>query len=163
MGLAPFLIVLAGGDDGGGGSGRRRSGRRHGIGIDGYSGIVGEATEDRHQAGDDDEERPAVIKGDDVEGVQEEEDADENYPDGAAKSTEEPLLVARGAVIGETAASVGHLVDEEPDTDPDQEEGNEPVNGETVKHVCVGKEEEAAESDEADGARGKPGFRGGGV
>ncbi len=62
----------------------------------------GDALEDRHKAGNDDDDRPAATPGEDVEAVEQEEDADESNPDGAAKGAEEPELVARGAVVGES-------------------------------------------------------------
>src|ERR1700679_2240337 len=158
MGLAPFLVVLGGGNDRVGRSDRwRRSDWRRGvrIGIDRGERAIGDAAEDRHQAGDDDEERPTVIPGEYVEGVEEEEDADENDPDGAAKSVEDPLLVARGSVIGQAGASVRHLVNEDPDADSNEKEGNEAVHGEAVKHAGISDEEEAAETDEPDGPGGK--------
>src|ERR1700722_7339710 len=108
MGLSPFLIVLAGGDGGAAGcGGRRRSYRLGRVGVQRDGGVVRDAAEDRHQACDDDEERPTVLPGEDVEGVQKEEDADEGDPDGAAEGVEEALLVAGGDVIGRTAAGGG--------------------------------------------------------
>ena len=87
--------------------------------------------------------------------VQQEEDADEDDPDGAAEGAEEAELVAGGAVVGEAGASVGHLADEEPDAEADEEEGNEPVNGKGAEETGVADEEEAAETDEPDGSGGK--------
>src|ERR1700733_15063298 len=155
-GLAPFLVVLAGGDDGVGRSGRGwRSDRLRRVGIGWEDGVVRDAAEDRHQTGDDDEERPTVIPGEDVEGVQKEEDADESDPDGAAEGVEDSLPVAGGAVVGQTAARVRHLVNEDPDADSDQEERNEPVHGEAVEHAHIRDEEDAAETDEPDGTGGE--------
>ncbi len=96
-----------------------------------------------------------MTPGEDVEGVQQEEDADENDPDGAAKGAEEPELVAGGAVVCDAGAGVGHPADEEPDAEADEEEGNEAVNGKGVEEAGVADEEEAAESDEPEGAGGK--------
>jgi hypothetical protein len=148
MVLSPFLIVLSGGGDGGGsgiGWGRRRGSRwrvRIGIRIGGDR--IGEAPEDNHQTGDDDQDGPAMTPGEDVEGVQEKEDADENDPDRAAEGAEEAIAVGRSAVIGEAGASVSHLANEEPDTEADQEEGNKTMDGKAVKQPCVADEEQAA-------------------
>ena len=158
MALSPFLVVL-------GGRERWRcrdrleavaGDRWRGVGIRrGHGGVVGDALEDGHQTGDDDDERPAVAPGEDVEGVQQEEDADEGDPDGAAQGAEEPELVAGGAVVCEAGAGVGHLANEEPDAEADEEEGNEPVDGKAVEEAGVADEEEAAKSDEPDGTGGK--------
>src|ERR1700722_9962516 len=100
MTLAPFLVVLVRRDDGGDGCCRWRSYWRSGvrIRIDGDGRGVGHLAEDGQQTGDDDEERPAVVPGEDVEGVQQEEDADQKNPDRAADGVEEALPVGRGAV-----------------------------------------------------------------
>src|SRR5579862_4126117 len=102
MNLSPFLIVLGGGDDGGSGiSGWRRGNRWSGVRIGSCHGrAVGGTLEDCHQSGNDDDDRPAMTPGDDVERVQQEEDADENDPDGAAEGTEEPELIAGRTVVG---------------------------------------------------------------
>ena len=102
-----------------------------------------------------------MTPGEDVEGVQQEQDADESDPDGAAKGAEEPELVAGGAVVCEAGAGVGHFADEEPDAEADEEEGNEAVDGKAVEEAGVADEEEAAESDEPDGAGGETVTRGG--
>ncbi len=106
--------------------------------------LVGDALEDGHQAGDDDDERPAATPGEDVEGVEQEEDADQSDPDGAAEGAEEAVLVAGGAVVGEACAGVGHLADEEPDSEPDEKEGDKAVNGEGVEEADVADQEEEA-------------------
>src|SRR5258708_31058480 len=93
-----------------------------------------------------------MAPGDDIEGVQQEENADERDPDGAAKGAEEPELVARGAVVCDAGAGVGHPADEEPDAEADEEEGNQPVNGKGMEQPRVADEKEAAESDEPDGS-----------
>src|ERR1700733_10739758 len=102
MVLAPFLVVLGGRDDGGSGIGWRwRRCRWIGVWVRSCRGrVVGGALEDRHQTGDDDEEGPAVGPGEDAEGVQKKEDADENDPDGTAEGAKEPELVAGGAIVG---------------------------------------------------------------
>ena len=117
--------------------------RRIGVGC-GHDGAVGDALEDKHQAGDDDDDGPAVAPVDDVEGVEQEEDADEGDPDGAAKGAEEPELIAGGAVVCDAGAGVGHSADKKPDAKADEEEGNDPVDGEGVEQAGVADEEEAA-------------------
>ena len=52
----------------------------------GSGGVIGDALEDGHETGDDDKERPAMRPGEDVEGVEQEQDANEDDPDGAAQS-----------------------------------------------------------------------------
>ena len=53
-----------------------------------------------------------MAPGDDVEGVQQEENADESDPDGAAKGAEEAELIAGGAVVCDACAGFGHPADE---------------------------------------------------
>src|ERR1700734_1787442 len=127
MVLSPFLIVLVGRDDGYTGIGwRRRCGRGswwRGVGIGrGHGGAVGEALKDGHQTGDDEDDGPAATPGEDVERVQQEEDADQSNPDGAAKGAEETVLVAGSSVVCDAGAGVGHTANEEPDAKPDEEE-----------------------------------------
>ena len=69
----------------------------------------------------------------DVEGVQQKEDADDSDPDRAAECAVEAVAVGRGAIVREADASVGHLADEEPDAEPDEEDGNETVDRKAVE------------------------------
>src|SRR5579864_3684247 len=102
MVLSPFLVVLGGRDDRGARIGWRWRRRWSGVGIGSCHGCaVGRALEDGHQTRDDDDDRPAMSPGENVEGIQQEEDADENDPDGAAERSEEPKLVSGSAVVGE--------------------------------------------------------------
>src|SRR5258708_3931317 len=116
MALSSFLAVI-GGDDGGSGIGwrgrRRRGARVGGGGSEGGGG--GDGGEEGRQVGGDEEDGRAVAPGDNVERVEEEEEADERDPDGAAKGAKEAELIAGGAVVGEARAGVGHPADEEPD------------------------------------------------
>src|SRR5882757_3786994 len=98
MALSSFRVVIGGGDRGAGIGWRwRRRGWWRGVGISrGHDRVVGHALEDGHQTGDDDDDGPAVAPRDNVEGVQQEEDADERDPDGAAKGAEEAELIAGG-------------------------------------------------------------------
>jgi hypothetical protein len=147
MALSPFLVVL-GRDDRGAGTCWRRwwsSGRWYGVWIRrGHYVLVRDALKDGHESGDDDDDGPATSPGEDVKGVQQEEDADEGDPDRAAEGAEEPVLIAGGAVVGEACAGVGHPADKEPDAEPDEKEGNDAVNGKGVKPPRVADEEEAA-------------------
>src|ERR1700733_2739576 len=155
MDLSPFLVVLSGGgDDRGSGIGWWRRGNRWcGVWIGSCHGCaVGGALEDGHQTGNDDDDRPAMVPGEDIEGIEREEYADKNQPDGPTEGAEEPELIAGGAVVDESAAGVGHLADEDPYAEADQEKGNEAVNGKRMEEASVANEEEAAESDEPDGA-----------
>jgi hypothetical protein len=107
MALSPFLIVLAGRDNGSPGIARRRwrNGRDGWVGIrHSHGSVEGNALEDGHESGDDEDNRPTMGPGEDSEGVEEEEDADEDDPDGAAKSAEETELVAGGSVVDEAGA-----------------------------------------------------------
>src|SRR5271155_4653417 len=116
MALSPFLIVLGRGNDGGARIGWRRGCGWCGVGVRvriGRRGRVGDATEDDHETGDDDEDRPTVAPGEDVEGVQKEEDADQSDPNGAAKGAEEAVTVGGSAVVSEAGPGIGHLANEE--------------------------------------------------
>jgi hypothetical protein len=93
-----------------------------------------------------------MTPGDDVEGVQQEENADENDPDGAAEGAEEPELIAGRTVVSQSTACVGHPANEDPYAEADEEKWNEAVDGKCVEEAGVTDEEEAAESDEPDGA-----------
>ena len=93
--------------------------------------------------------------GEDAERVELEEDADEDDPDGAAQSAEEPELIAGSTVVDEAGARVSHLADEEPDTQGDQNDGHDVVNGKGAEETGVADEEEAAETDEPEGSGGK--------
>src|SRR5271167_3673012 len=129
MNLSPFLIVL-GGDDGSSGVSWWRRNRWRGVRVGSCHGCAVRGTlEDGHQTGDDDDDRPAMSPGDDVEGVQQEENADENDPNGAAEGAEEPELIAGRTVVGQSAAGVGHPANEDPDAEANQEKGNEVMNG----------------------------------
>jgi hypothetical protein len=96
-----------------------------------------------------------MTPGDSARGVEEEENADENHPDGAAKGAEEAELIAGGTVVGQPAASVSHLTDKEPYAESDEDDGDDPMDREGVEEASVANEEEAAESDEPDGAGGE--------
>src|ERR1700761_609678 len=116
---------------------------------------IRDTAEDGHESGNNDEERPAMTPGEDVEAVEQKEDTDQNDPDGAAQSTEEAIAVGGGSVVGETGAGVGHLADEEPDTKTNQKEGHDTVHGKAVEDARVSYEKEATESDKPKGAGGK--------
>src|SRR5437868_12013483 len=129
MALSSFLIVI-GGNDGGSGSWWGWWWRRWWRGVRigrGHRCVIGDALEDGHQARDDNDDRPAVSPGDDSEGIQQKEDADESDPDGAAKGPEEPELIARRAIVCYACAGIGHSADEEPDAEADEKERNDPV------------------------------------
>jgi hypothetical protein len=140
MALSPFLVVL-GRDDRGAGTCWRRwwsSGRWYGVWIRrGHYVLVRDALKDGHESGDDDDDGPATSPGEDVKGVQQEEDADEGDPDRAAEGAEEAVLISGGTVVCDACAGVSHSADEEPNAKSDEEEGDETVDRKTVKQTGV--------------------------
>ena len=74
-----------------------------------------------------------MAPGENVEGVQQKEDADDGDPDRAAECAVEAVAVGGGAVVREADAGVGHLADEEPDAEPDEEDRNETVDRKAVE------------------------------
>ena len=157
MVLSPFLVVLSGRDDRGAGVIRwrwRSRWRRVRIGS-GHGCAVRRTMEDGHQTGNDDDDGPTVVPGENARGIEQEENADENDPYRAAKGAKEPELVAGTAVIGEAGASVGHSADEDPDAEADQNYWDEPMSGKGVEESRVADEKQATKSDEPDRASGE--------
>ena len=156
MALSSFLVVLGGRERWGAGiaAAGAMGAAEDTDSWSGHGGVVGGALEDGHQAGDDDEERPARPQERMLKESSRKRTPMRSDPDGAAKRAEEPELVAGGAVVGEAGAGVGHLADEEPDAEADEEERNDRWMGKCgTGRRC--REEEAAKSDEPDGACGK--------
>ena len=106
-----------------GDGGRRRCGwripafdvRRRGRTNRSHGSVGGDTLKDHHEAEDDDEEGPAVGPGDQVEAVQQEQEADGDEPDGAAQAADGAVVIGRGSVIGEGLTGGGHAAEEVPD------------------------------------------------
>ena len=64
-------------------------------------------------------------------------------------------MIGRGAIVREASAGTSHLVNKEPDAEPDQEEGDDPVNGKVMEEASIADQKDAAKADEPEGARGK--------
>ena len=93
--------------------------------------------------------------GEDAEGVKQEHDAYENDPYGASKGAKQAVLVSWRAVVRDAITCTSHLVDEEPNAESDEEEGNDSVDGKVMEEASISDQEDAAQADEPESARGK--------
>lgn len=93
--------------------------------------------------------------GEDLEGVEQEQDTYENDPYGASKSAKQAVLVGWRAIVRDAIACTSHLVDEEPNAESDEEEGDDSVDGKVMEEASISDQEDTAQADEPEGARGK--------
>ena len=75
--------------------------------------------------------------GENIEGVEQEQHAYENDPYGASESAKQAVLVGWCAVVRYAISRTGHLVDEEPNAESDEEEGDNPVDGKVMEEASI--------------------------
>jgi hypothetical protein len=93
--------------------------------------------------------------GEDLEGVEQEQDTYENDPYGPSKGAKQAVLVGWGAIVRDSIACTSHLVDEEPNAKSDEEEGDNSVDGKVMEEASISDQEDATQADEPESARGK--------